>query len=351
MSQLSRQHRVVKLAKDLGLNIGEDSLGAIREFALRKASHIVADAPVPICSLEMFRRVVADKCSVRLEFIRDVADVARITKRYASFHPDLGRRLEQEFVVGTTEGITLERDEPDHRRFRYLAVIDARGGRAARAYFTAWHEITHLMIHPDQLPFPGFRRSPVEAEIPKDPIESVVDHVAGHLGFFPTLFTPILQSAIREHGYTFRALESARNGIDPLPSLFSTAMASLHHIARPLVLVKVDLAYKSAELRGLQSGQQAFDFVVPATTKLRAVKVVPNDIAREAGIAIRQNMRIPPDSVLQQAFDNTGEIDFTTVEDQSWWEASVGGKLPHLSLSVHAVRRGAYVYGLLALAS
>jgi hypothetical protein len=351
MSQLGRHPQVIQLARDLGLAVGSDSLEAIRDFALSQAARIVADSPIEIDSLEVFRRVVADKYGVRLEFIREHEDVARIGARLATFHPELGRRLDQEFVTGTTEGITLERDVLDHRRHRYLAVIDARGPRASRAYFTAWHEITHLVVHPEQLKFPGFRRTPVEVEIAKDPIESVVDHVAGHLGFFPTLFTPILEGSIRNHGFTFLALEMARNGIDPLPSLFSTAMASLRQVPWPAVLIEVDLAYKSAERRGLQSGQQSFDFVEPATAKLPAIKVVPNDLAREAGIAIRPNMRVPLNSVLHQAFEHPSEIDFTAVENQAWWEASVVGTLPLLRLSVHAARRGRYVYGLLALAS
>jgi hypothetical protein len=351
MSQLGRHPQVIQLAKDLGLSVGHDSLEAIRDFALSQAARIIADAPIKIDSLELFRRVTADKYGVRLEFIRDGEDVARIGARFESFHPELGRRLEVEFVSGTTEGITLERDVLDHRRHRYLAVIDARGTRASRAYFTAWHEITHLVIHPEQLRFPGFRRTPAEVEIAKDPIESVVDHVAGHLGFFPRLFTPILEASIRSHGFTFPALEMARIGIDPLPSLFSTAMASLRQVPWPAVLVEVELAYKSAERRGMESGQTAFDFVEPATARLRAVKVIPNDQAREAGIAIRANMRVPERSVLHRAFDHPCEIAFTAVEDQAWWEASGVGALPLLPLAVHAARRGRYVYGLVALAS
>ncbi|MGH7626141.1 MAG: hypothetical protein ACREOJ_12595, partial [Gemmatimonadaceae bacterium] len=246
MPPIARHPRVVSLAKELGLSARGDCLAAIREFALDQVRSIVENAPVPIDSLTVFRRVLSDKYRVRIEFIRSDEDIAAIVQKNSDFNSALAAQLEQEFVRDTTEGITLEREFDDVHKFRYLAVVDARGDRAARAYFTAWHEIAHLVLYPPQLAFTGFRRTPTAAQVKKDLIETVVDHVAGRLAFYEPLFRPILETAVGEHGVTFRALELARAAVDPTPSLFASAMACLHLQDRPMLLVNAELALKKS---------------------------------------------------------------------------------------------------------
>lgn len=350
MPTIARHPKVQKLAKDLGLATHGDCLASIRSFALETVRGIVAGAPVPVETLVVLRRVLADKYRVRLEFIRTNEDLRTISARNADFHSALAPRLEQEFVNDTTEGITLEREYEDDHKPRYLAIADARGDRATRAYFTAWHELTHLVLHPAQLAFDGFRRTPPRADVTKDPLEAVVDHVAGHLAFYEPLFRPILDAAVGEHGVTFRAVEQARASIDPTPSILASATACLNLQGRPMLLVTAEMAFKKDEARFKQSGQQTFDFVAGPEAKLRAVRVVQNSSADSAGLTIRPNMRVPAASVLYQAFESPSEADFSADEDQSWWETSATGALPELAVHVHAARRGQYVYAFIAAA-
>ena len=352
MTQLATNPRVIKLAKDLGLPIRGDCLAHIRLFALKRIERILAESLVPVTDLDILRRVVADKFRVKLEFIHEDADIESIAAKYPTFHSGLPRRLRQEFLDGATEGITLERDEWDPRQFRYLAVIDARGERGARAYFTAWHEITHLLVHPEQLPFPGFRRSPPRASIDKDPLEAVVDHVTGHVAFYPSFFEPTVAAEVKREGMlSFRAIEAARAAAAPSASLFATAMGSIRFAPVPTLLVTVDMALKKAEAREVGSPQQAFQFASPTrAAKLRVVTVVPSGTVSGSGLAIRRNMRVPAGSVLARAYASTVDIDLVANEDQGWWEASQRGSLEPLPLCVHVVRRGRFVYGLVAVA-
>ena len=175
--RLNNDPEVLKLVRDLHLPRGGDALRRIRDFAIARVGRTLTDSPVPVEDLDTLRAVVANKFGVRLEFLTEDSDVLRVGEHYVDFHRLLPHRLQEEFVRGKTEGITLQREDWDRIQFRYLAVVDARGRRASRAFFTAWHEITHLIVHPEQLPFPGFRRTSNE-EIHKDPIESVVDYVA-----------------------------------------------------------------------------------------------------------------------------------------------------------------------------
>ena len=349
MVQLARDPRVVKLAKDLGLNWRGDCLVAIRDHAMAQIEGIRSTSPLPVDDLDALRVMVCDKFRVRLEFIREDADIERIAAAHSTFHSLLRQRLALEFRDGTTEGITLEREEWDPRFFRYLAVVDARGARAARAYFTAWHELAHLLVHPEQLPFPGFRRTPAAAERDKEPLESVVDHVAGRVAFYPPLFRPAVERAIADHGgLTFGALESARDLAAPTASLFATAMGSLQVIGSPAVFVTPTLALKASEQRFSQGAQRAFDFAAaPVQEKLRVTAVAANDEAAKSHIQIRRNMRVPDKSVLAQAHASLCDVTLGADEDQAWWETSRGGALPSLPIRVEAVRRGRYVYGII----
>ena len=348
MAQLARDPKVVRLARDLGLNWRGDCLVAIREHALGQVEDIKRGSLVEITDLDVLRLMVADKFRVKLEFIREDADVDRIAEEHSGFHPLLRQRLVAEFLRGDTEGITLERDQWDARFFRYLAVVDVRGERAARAYFTAWHELAHLLVHPAQLPFPGFRRTST-AERHKDPIESVVDHIAGRVAFHPPFFRPALDRAIADHGgLTFAALEAARGAAAPTASLFATAMGSIQLLDTPALFVTADLALKAEERRFSRGPQQTFDFAAATVQeKLRVTTVAPNDHCAGSRLAIHRNMRVPADSVLAQAHASSCDVTLGADEEQEWWETSRGGLLAPLPIRVEAVRRGRYVYGMI----
>ncbi|MGH7514126.1 MAG: hypothetical protein ACREOQ_14525 [Gemmatimonadales bacterium] len=318
---------------------------------MNRVAQIIADFPVG--DLEALRLVVANKLRLKIEVIRTDADVERIADEHEGFHPALRQRLRHEFLNSTTEGLALERDDWDPRLFRYLAVIDARGERAARALFTAWHEITHLLLHPPQLAFPNFRRTPPQVEIEKDPLESAVDHVAGRLAFYPPFYGPALEEAIAaEGGLSFRALDLARETAAPTASLFAAAIGSINHVAIPILFVSVKLGLKKAEARAITSPQGAFPFAEPAANEvLRAVAVIANEAAAGSDLCIRRNMRVPEQSVLTAAYEAPSEVDLEALEDQSWWETSSTGPLPELPIRVRARRRGRFVYGLIEAAS
>lgn len=348
MVQLARDPSVVKLAKDLDLNWRGDCLVAIREHALTQVDAITRGSPIPIADLDSLRLMVADKFRVKLEFINDDRDIDRIATWHSEFHSLLRQRLVVEFLHSDTEGITLEREEWDPRFFRYLAVVDGRGERVTRAYFTAWHELAHLLVHPMQLPFPGFRRTPAAAERAKNPIESVVDHIAGRVAFHPPLFRPALERAMADHGgLTFTALEAARDSAAPTASLFAAAMGSIQVLTTPALFVTAEMALKAEERRFSRGPQHTMDFA--ATTvqeKLRVITVAPNELVSGGDLGIRRNMRVPSESVLAQAHRSSVDVTLGADEDQGWWDTSRSGPLPRFPIRVEAARRGRFVYGI-----
>jgi hypothetical protein len=80
--------------------------------------------------------------------------------------------------------------------------------------------------------------------------------------------------------------------------------------------------------------------------ELRAINVTTNEAARNIGINIYKNMRVPKGSVIYSVF--SGEYDsMEASEDLSWWETSDGTVLKQRSVLVQSKRVGDDVYALI----
>ena len=309
----------------------------------------VAAWPDPIGSLDTLLAIIAARLSVCLVFIRTDEDIERIGLEQAAFAPALVKTLSAEFRNGSTEGLLMEHQDPRPGDRRYLAIIDARGGRAIRAYFTAWHELTHLLVSPSQLEFKLFRRAPSAEQIRKDPIESVVDHIAGLAAFYEPIFGPALRRAIQREGrLTFTAVDQARGAVAPEASLYAAAVAAVRLAPGPACLLSAEMRFKPTELRKLTSPQRELGLGATkgSVPKLRVVDVVTNEGAERAGLAFHPHLRVPDRSVLHRVYDADVEGELVADEDQAWWTTSTSGALRALRIRVSAVRRGTRVYGL-----
>lgn len=349
MSKLGTNPEVIRLAHQLGLGRRGDCVERIRRYALQRVEEMVSRFPIE--TFETFLRLVSAALGVHVEFVTDNEDLDRLASQHAAISPTIRRQLIVEFLESDTEGYLLQHPHPGPGDRRFVAFVDARGGRSRRAYFTAWHEITHLLIHPSQLPLPGFRRT-VPWGIENDPVESLVNVIAGELAFYEPLFRPVLDKEIERDGrLTFGAIERARARATPEASLFAAAIASVKLTDKPNCLLRIEHGLKRAQLRQLVSPQLSLGREVADPSpqpRLRAVEVIPNEAAKRSSLQIFKNMRVPPTSVLHRVYESPGDMDLEAREDQSSWETTAEGRLPALPVVIEAVRRGRYVYGLIS---
>lgn len=350
---IARDYRVAKLAKDLGLPTRGDHLGHLSAHAVSKVREFVDQWPERVESLETLLRIVASRLSVCIEYIRTDADVERIARERAAYSPTLGATLSCEFLKGTSEGNLIEHQDPRPGDRRYLAVIDARGNRAIRAYFTAWHEISHVLTTPPQLEFKLFRRTPSAEEVRKDPVESAVDHIAGTIAFYEPIFAPALSAEIaRSGGISIEAIQRARDTVAPSASLYAAIVAAVRLHPEALCFVRAEKRLKPVEQRKLRSTQEELRLGLtpePVVPKLRLVDVVLNDGARNCRVRLHENLRVPTQSVISHIHEEFIITERDAVEDQAWWETTSDGPLPSMALRVTAVRKGESVYGLIQL--
>ena len=344
MSRLDSNPVVMQLARDLGLPWRINAVARIRDHALAIVDECRARCPWAV-SVADLRSALCDRLSVCLETVSTDDDFDRITCAHG-FSEAERRQLVDEFDNRDVEGWLV--CSPVHRpgRRHYVAIVDGRGDRAPRAYFTAWHEIAHLIVTPPQLAFEGFRRSiPVNKR--KDPVESMVDAVAGELAFFPPFIRPILEVELSSTGRLgFDVIEFVRLRAAPEASFYAAAIACVKLSSTPVLLVRIAPALKASEKAARSSPQLAMPIDMHRPTeKLRVVDVIAS--AAPTTLRIFKNMRVPLDSVLVSAHESETDVVLTAIEDQSSWETSSGGALPPQSICVEVMRRGSYVYGLI----
>lgn len=309
MNKLERHPKIIRLAEELNLSKKGNCLNRIKDSALSKVEDMIK--AYHIGSLTDLSLFISNLLSIKVELIETDDDIDKIIDKHPDFHSSLRQRLKLEFLELNTEGITLECEYWKPPNLRYLAVIDARGERRYRAYFTTWHEISHLLVHPAQKEFPGFRRTPSEKIKNKDPIESLVDLISGHIAFYEPFFGPVITSEIEKNkDLTFNTIINAKNKVVPDASLFATAIQSINYYENPTILIKVAERFKKGEERILNNSQQSFDFAMTNfTSKLRAETLIQNTAATKLQGALQKMIR---DSCLKMTTKKPAKSGSTT---------------------------------------
>jgi hypothetical protein len=153
MSRLDDAAEVVALAEALGLGSPVQPVKAVVRLCLLRIDGWVAEAG-GVAGIADLEALVTRKLQLVFEEVRSDADFDRITERYARAKKDpvfATMRLKFEEGDNPTYGALVKRknaapDAPD----RYVAVIDCRGRKLARRFFTRWHEVSHrLTTHAD----------------------------------------------------------------------------------------------------------------------------------------------------------------------------------------------------------
>jgi hypothetical protein len=329
MIDLTHHAKLKQLARNLHIPDSGDCLRELRDHAIASVQQMLKEWSVE--TIGELRSLVADKLSVKIEYISEDQDTERLAEKYGQVMGGFRHLLRAEFIKSDTEGLLIDNPKPGKGGRDYLVIVDARGSRKMRAYFTAWHELSHLLLYPRrQAVFEGFRRTPtLEAKL-KDPVESAVDHIAGLLAFWEPLFKPALLNATSGN-LSLEAIERACAEVAPGASLQSACLSAVRIWEEPTAFVTAAVSRKS-------------DGTSPS---LRVQSIVANDAARAIGCKVRKQMRVPPASAISKAFGDIFATRYCGMENQADWQVSGQGSLSALDWQVDAARRGPLVYSLL----
>jgi hypothetical protein len=336
MAALRESAQVHQLARYLGIRVSKphELVPTIMQYCEQQISQFMQGLPGCQTLTEMLEWV-ANRLGTSFIVIHTDEHLQRVKQEYVERREPGFVQLEEELpphVFGLT--IKLQNREPWEQEF--VSIIDCRGEKAVRSYFTKWHELAHLLTLTRQKRF-VFKRThaPVNGG---DPEERLMDIIAGHFGFYPRIARKFISGEI-----SFNAIERLREQLCPEASLQSSLINFVRCWTHPCILLRAELALKKSEEAQLCQGR--FDFLDAPQPVLRVVQVSPNDLARERRFTIHKNMRVPEHSIIGWVFSGTVLHD-EAEECLSWWETSNGTHLGRCAVRVKARRSGQSVEAL-----
>lgn len=332
--RLKSDPQVWRLAADLGLRPTVDPVADIRAFCRKRLRALLRD--YGCTSLRELLDTAAAHLDTLFVEIRSDEQLEQVKRDHVAKGELVFATLDTQ-LGPETFAITFRRRRalPGERAF--VSVIDCRGEKARRTYFSKWHELAHLLTLTDQARL-SFRRTHADVD-DRDPEESLMDVLAGDCGFFADLVKPHAGGAL-----SFDKVAALREQLCPEASDQSSLIGFVHAWPQPALLVHAQPGLKKAEQ--VARAQTSFAFSTGPSPVLRAVQVTFNEAAPAAGLAIPRNMRIPERSVIYRLFgstEETGEAD----EDLSWWTSSDGGRLSAFPVHVTARRRVDHVQAII----
>jgi hypothetical protein len=329
MSRLDKEPQVRDLAKRLGLDRSGSAVEAIVAHCRRRVDQWVAEAG-GVRSVEALEEIVAARLHLTMEEVWSDDDLAALIRKYLALKEPVFAYLKVD-LDEKKYGVTLRRstvgpDAPD----RYVAVIDCRGEKAARRFFTRWHEIAHLLSAAGDLEGLVHRSR-------RDPLERLMDEIAGQVGYYGPLFDPVFDLQMRgKRWLTFEVVEVVRSEAFPEASFQATLSACCRRTCSPVLYVEAAMAHKAEDDRAIKQGVRHLFVDDQPVAKLRAVEVVPNPAAQKARFFIAPNMRIPEQSLIQRLCLAEGERSAVGEENLGTWEHSGDQRLPDQSVRIEA---------------
>lgn len=331
MSRLEQEPDVIELARKLGvLGSGDPVAGIVGHCLDRIRRWVQADGPVK--TIDHLESVVARRLHLTFEEVETDEALTALIRKYIKLGEGVFAYLKQD-LDGETFGATYRRstaapDAPD----RLVAIIDCRGEKGARRFFTRWHEIAHFLIEsdPERVETPVHRASDA-------PLERLMDKIASHAGFYETIFGPALERAMEGHPrLTFQAVETVRRLHFPDASFQSTLFACNRRMMTPMVYIEAGERHKAEDEREIKRGVQWLFKEAAPEAQLRAALVVPNDAALKSNLFIPTNMRIPPLSAIHRLFNDRLCEDDSGQENLNMWEHSGDKRLPDQEVWIEA---------------
>jgi len=334
MSRLDHAPEIVTLAEELAID-GAPVAG-ILDFCRHRIDRWVADAG-GVADISALESLVTRQLQMVFEEVRSDADFDRITDQYARGKKDFvfaAMRTKFDDFESPTYGTLVRRNVGQDAPDRFVAVIDCRGSKSARRFFTKWHEIAHrLTTHADG----GATEPAYRSE--QHPIERLMDEIAGHVGFYEPIFRLAFQRASRGKPLlTFETVETVRQDSFPEASFQATLFACTRKLPTPVMYLEAFISFKKDVKKRMEDNAPGlFGNEERPEGQLRAAKVMANEAAQEQKFVIPANMRVPEASVIRRQFVGESVAEGMGQEDLSWWE-SQGRRQDGRAVAVEARR-------------
>jgi hypothetical protein len=343
MAKLKDNYKIIRLCRDLKIKKKKDPVTSIREYCVDKIEQIIADYNSEI-NLKNLLDIVASFLGIEFKEIHTDAAIKEISEEYLSKKEIKFADLEDEFT-DETDAVLIERRNAKEWEKKFIAVIDCRGLKKYKEYFSKWHEIAHVLCMPPQRNLPIYYRTTIQK---KEPQEKLMDIVASDFAFYSPLFLPELNAKLKIHKkLSFELIDELRSEVCPSASRHATIYAAVSKAKIPAIFLVAKLGLKKDEERQLESSQLSLIKSEPIVEKLRVKEVHVNSVAKKEGLLVHKNMEIPANSIISKIHLNGQKGDSVHAkENLNWWKHSKG-KLSDCRIKVEALKSGESVLVLI----
>lgn len=332
-TRLDRKPQIYTLASDLGLQRSEQPCQRILQFVEAKVKKI--SKTFACKSLNDLLIAIANDVGTIFREIHSDDDLRKLREGYVSKGELIFANLAAELSRSDDYAITIGVHTQHPWEPRFASVIDCRGDKRFRTYFTKWHELAHLLTLTPQMRL-VFRRSH-SRENSNDPEERLMDVIASSVGFLPDFLPDKARGEL-----SFEGISEIKKEFCPDASVQAATIGIVKAFPSPCILVEAELALKRHEIAA--ASQIGFGFHNGPRPCLRAVHATVNTAAREEGLQFFKNWRVPVASVIADVFDGGGYAEAD--EDLSWWSASGGKRLDPFPVRIKARKTGKSVQAL-----
>ncbi|MGH7281971.1 MAG: hypothetical protein ACRELY_10635, partial [Polyangiaceae bacterium] len=224
MARIALDNNVRAVAKQLGVPLRADPTSLVVERCVQRVTAWAAELGPPASPLELLD-IVCEKLRLRFEVIESDEDLREVRARYLAQKELTFVNIEGEFNATTDAVVIRLQHQPTWSNVRYVAVIDGRGSKRYRVWFSKWHEIAHLIAEPQTKL--AFRRTQA---FKREPVERLMDQIASALAFYDPLFVPPLMHAVDLAKPRLRALAQFAETECSHASLYATLIAAVRHL-------------------------------------------------------------------------------------------------------------------------
>jgi hypothetical protein len=347
MKALALEPKVISLANTLQID-ANDPVAGIRDYCLERVRRSIRGL-AKITDVRQLEIVLCKKLNLTVHEIWSDAELTDMASHYVAAGEPVFVFLDQD-LNDNTYGVLIRLNKRIGSRFCWVAVVDCRGDKRYRRFFTLWHEIVHCITAAEQYELP-FHRTKISGSL-ADPLERLTDLIASDLAFFDPLFRPLLNEELSVNGrVTFSGVEKVRERFCRDASFESTLNACVSRCDIPTIFIKAGLGYKSVEIAAMESPQTQLFPTAPPIARLRVLTTVANDATRSISLRIHQNMRVPAGSVISSVFLDANLLGAAGIENLAGWTTSDGDALPNLDVAVEARKVADQVFALITPAS
>jgi hypothetical protein len=289
-------------------------------------------------TIRQLESLVCERIKLVFEEVWNDEDLHRIIQKYRQMGENIFATLKCDLDAKTFAALIERRHIDGTSRDRYVAVIDCRGEKGARRFFTRWHEIAHILTLQGQLQLPLHR-----SRTDKTPTERLMDAIAAEIGFYDSFFRPILDQELASDGnLSFGIVERIRARFSSEASFQATLNACVSRVGAPALVVEVGLGLKKDEQRQLNSSQSELLPGDAPEPKLRVLTVASNNASRGTNLQIHRNIQVPKTSLLYSVFFNHEEFPANEAEGtenlNTWRHSSGAQSLADVEVTIRARR-------------